>query len=89
MRLRAFVRAVTGNTKHFIGTIVDDEPVPVRQIPPAHYVEIEPDGNHAFLHHFDADGNELADSWHESVEEAKRQAAFEYCIGEDDWREVV
>ncbi|MCB9843992.1 MAG: hypothetical protein H6812_12165 [Phycisphaeraceae bacterium] len=77
--MRAFVREVTGRTRHLRGAEV---------IPPAHYVEIVLDEDAFLLLHFDVEGNELADTWHESIAAAKRQAEFEYRIGDGDWIEV-
>jgi hypothetical protein len=52
------------------------------------WVEIEPaDGAH-YLLYFNTSGECLADTWHESAEQAKAQARFEFEIEESDWKEV-
>lgn len=89
MRLRALVREVTGNARHYYGTILDDRVVPASPVPIPHYVEIADDGGGSFLLlYFDEEGNELTDTWHETVDDAKRQAEFEFCIGDNDWQDV-
>jgi len=41
-----------------------------------------------YLLRLDPEGQCLADTWHQSLEEAKAQAAFEYEIDESDWSPV-
>lgn len=42
-----------------------------------------------FLIRFTADGRYAGDTWHQTIEEAKRQAEFEYGITEDAWEAVA
>lgn len=51
-------------------------------------VEIEADDGAYLLLYFDANGNCLTDTWHETVEQAKAQAQFEFEIEEDNWKSV-
>jgi len=39
-----------------------------------------------YLFHYDATGAELADTYHESIEDAKTQAAFEFDVKPDEWQ---
>jgi hypothetical protein len=87
MSLTAKVKRVTGATKHYIGRIVDDAVVKESEIAAPVSVVITASDGAFLLLRMDAQGHCLADTWHETVEEAKRQAAFEFEIGEDDWRE--
>lgn len=38
-----------------------------------------------YLLHLDAEGNELTDTCHDSIEAAVRQADFEFDVRADDW----
>ena len=88
MRLRAKVVRVTGRTRHHIGTVVDGLPLPLREIPPPTLVEILEEESSYLLLGCDESGASLCDSWFASVEEAKRQANFEYDVAEESWVEV-
>ena len=48
-------------------------------------VEIDEGDRDCYLFYFDANGNCLTDTWHETLERAKAQALFEFAIDEDDW----
>ena len=85
MRLVARPREITGATRHSIGTVIDGQLVPLEEVPPPAWVEIVEEGNGYFLFHCGAAGVSLADSWFPYLEEAKRQAWFEYRIEEADW----
>jgi hypothetical protein len=37
------------------------------------------------LLHLDSSGGSIADTWHDSLEDAKSQARFEFEIEESDW----
>ena len=90
LRLRATVREVTGLTIHSIGTIKDGLPVATEILPPAEWVEISSDDESrgVSLFYFNKDGECFADGWHMTIDEAKRQANFEYGILSTDWQEV-
>ncbi len=87
MRLRAQVARATGATRHWVGR--PDAPGGEQPVSIPSYVEIEEraDGT-AFLFYLGADGKCLADTWHTTVGDAKRQAALEFATTEDDWRDV-
>jgi len=40
-----------------------------------------------FLLRMDELGSCISDTWHFSLEDAKRQAAFEFAIDDSDWEE--
>lgn len=87
MRLRADVRAITGRVTHLQGERLTGE---ISQIPvelPLTLEVIEQDGGVDLLR-LDRAGVCVADSWHESIDEAKAQASFEFGVVEADWREV-
>jgi hypothetical protein len=85
MKLRAQVNTATGKAKHYLSTVIDSKLVRGQQFPTAAWVEISEQHGAFFLNRFDADGNFLTDTWHETLEDAKGQASFEYCIAENDW----
>jgi hypothetical protein len=84
MRLRAEVRRVTGNTRHHVpGRGAGD------LCPTIAWVEIEPGDGAYYLFYFTAAGECLTDTWHESLDAAKRQARFEFEIEDADWTDVA
>jgi hypothetical protein len=74
--LKAWVKRVTGNTTHHSAE---------RQVPPPAFVKIEHNKDGFFLLYFDAAGDGLTDTWHQSLEDAKRQAKFEFEIEASEW----
>jgi hypothetical protein len=85
MKLRAIVKQSTGKTKHTIGQFVEGKPIPVKTLVVPAWVEISDDGGAFYLLHFDAAGTCFADTWHQNLEEAKRQAEFEFGISATEW----
>ncbi len=77
--MRARVYGATGATQHF--WIENGEQV---QMSTPHWVEIVPE-EHGFLLLY---GDCQTDTWHQSLEEAKGQARFEFGTTDDDWEEV-
>ena len=88
MRLRARVSEATGKTRHSIGALFDGVPTPIEDLPTPEWVEISEEDGAYYLFHLDADGVCFADTWHQSLDEAKEQAAFEFGIESNDWAEV-
>ena len=82
--LRANIRHATRSTRHLVhGRKPEDL---LAQIA---WVEIEEAGDGAFfLFRFSAAGECLADTWHESLDQAKDQARSEFAIEDGDWSEV-
>jgi adenosylmethionine-8-amino-7-oxononanoate aminotransferase len=89
MRLRADVKGASGKTRHWVGGIIEGKPVGVRPVRETAWVEISQEGGGFFLFHFDAKGECIADTWHQSLDEAKRQAEFEFGVLEDEWKQSV
>jgi hypothetical protein len=87
MRLRATVRKVTGKTTHLQGE-VSPGGIDVTRVPDPKSVELVEEGGAFYLLRLDDDGQCIADTWHESLEEAKAQANFEYGIGDGDWNDI-
>ena len=59
-----------------------------REEPPTAALLLEARDDGVFLERFAADGTEINDTWHVSVEDAKEQADFEFGYLLGDWREV-
>ena len=85
MKLKAKVKHATGKTVHGLGTIVDGKPVMTEVFPPPAWVEIVEENNAFYLLHFASDGQCMADTWHQTLDEAKQQASYEFEICEQDW----
>jgi hypothetical protein len=68
----------TGKTKHFLGTV--PAPVPWRLV-----IAQPSQGNGYYLLHFDENGEEITDTYHESISEAMSQAEWEFEIPESAW----
>jgi len=51
-------------------------------------VEIVEEDNAFYLFYFSADGQCMTDTRHPTLDKAKRQAAFEFEICEQDWETV-
>ena len=88
MMLQAKVQSITGNTQHYIGTIAGGRVVRQTRIDDPEYVQISEGDNGYYLLRFNSDNVCLADSWFETLEEAKRQAEFEYAISESHWEHI-
>lgn len=83
MRLRARVRRVTGATRHHLAHIEEAEVHRDEQLPPPAWLEIQSGDGAYYLLRFDERGECLADTWHQTLEQAKAQYEFE--VGEEDW----
>ncbi len=77
--LSASRHQATGNTRHYRND---------REIPPPSELKIVSYSNDQgyYLLYLDAQGNELTDTYHESVESAMEQAAWEFNVLPDDWK---
>lgn len=87
MRLRASVQSVIGVTVHLKATLVP-EGAEVERIPDPKMVELVEQDGAIYLLRLDDKGQCIADTWHQTVEEAKEQANFEFGIEANDWKEI-
>ena len=69
----------TGNTRHYRGGKLT--PPPTRLI-----IVRFADGYN--LIHLDAENHELTDTFHETVDHAMKQAAFEFSVESHDWEDL-
>ena len=85
------MRRVTGGTRNFLGSL-DEEGGLVRgpELPPAESVELidDPSSGGFLLLLWDKDAQFAGESWHQTVEEAMRQAECEFEIPKDGWQAV-
>lgn len=81
MRLQADIHR-EGSTKHTVWDATTSTAVPIARPVAVEIIEIKVG---ALLLRLDIRGDCLADTWHEDVEAAKRQAEFEYGVRPDDW----
>lgn len=79
-KLVASVRVNTGKTRHYVAGESG-----IQEISTAISVRIESCDSAFYLFRLDAEGHIVADTWHQTIQEAKAQAAFEYEIQEGDW----
>jgi hypothetical protein len=87
MRLRAKVTKSTGNTRHSVAEVVDGRNVAYTSPPFPSWVEIVIENDEFWLFRLDEEGECVADTLHFTLDEAKRQANFEYGITSDEWFE--
>jgi hypothetical protein len=90
-RLTAKVSAnVAPRVKHYIGfppAITDGEDTR-QQLPGATLLVILEKGSGVFLVRFTSDGEFAGDTWHETIDDAKHQAEFEFGDGISAWHMI-
>jgi hypothetical protein len=64
------------------------EPDTREQLDVPRVVVLESRADGIFLNRYDETGDEVGDTWHQSFEEAKEQAAAEYADNLGPWTEV-
>jgi len=71
----------TSGTRHYAGGTLQ---------PPFSALSIvQCDGDAGYdLLYLDAEGNEITDTWHQTIEDAMRQAEFEYAGISAEWQDV-
>jgi hypothetical protein len=89
VKLRAKVTHIIGNTRHAHGHVENGVLIEDGELPKPASVEIEPDGGAFLLVYFDAHGMSITDTWHQTLDDAKGQAEFEFGIMESDWQPIA
>ncbi len=89
MKLRACIERITGATRHHYATLQDGSVGRGDAIPSPAWVQIESIDGSFYLTRYAASGACLTDTWHQTLEEAKAQAAFEFGLAETDWGDSV
>lgn len=79
----------TGKTRHTIGVLSDDKGIiPGPELPAPHELIIAqlPSDPGYYLLYLDERGNEINDTYHESLEKALDQAKWEFNVEFDEWQ---
>lgn len=74
----------TGKTRHYAGT--PDNRVELRTPQQLMIVQIPPKNQGYYLLYLDDKGDELTDTYHDSLEEALAQAKWEFNVDPDEWQ---
>ena len=85
MKLRAKVTTVIGKSTNYLGTIVEGVPVPIEQLPDPTWLEISQEGHDFFLLYLNADGECIADTWHQTLESAQKEGMLAFGIKPNEW----
>lgn len=88
-RLQAIVHSATERTSHEVGILGPHSLETTYDLPAAVRVEIVTADDGIFLIRYDKDGEFCGDTWHQSIDEAKEQAYFEFNISANDWNAVT
>jgi hypothetical protein len=97
MRLRAIVKEATEHYQAYYGTLISDSltPIATDRIPCPDYIdlveivdEIAESGKAYYIIYYDKNGNYLADSFCQTLEDAKEEARLEFNLSDEDW-EVI
>ena len=88
MKLRARVREVLESPANYIGTIIDGELAPVERLTDPDWLEISEEDGAFFLYYLDAELKCFADTWHQTLESAKREAEIGFDVRPKEWAEV-
>ena len=75
----------TGSVRHFSSS--ESGPGSLAELPGPTSLSIVKEDDGFFLLRMDELGSCISDTWHFSLEDAKRQAAFEFAIDDSDWEE--
>jgi hypothetical protein len=89
MRLTAVVVRPTGEAQHTAGELAKGERVPAESLQATAWLEISEEDDGFFLLHFNVGGECFADTWHQTLDDAKRQAEFEFGIAAGEWTPVA
>jgi len=72
-------------TAHKLGALGPNGHETTGDLPVALRVEIVTTGDGIYLIRYGKDGEFCGDTWHQSIDEAKEQACFEFNISANDW----
>ena len=88
-RLRAKVNQVITPSNNYLETIIDDELVPVERLPEPAWLEIlETTDGDCFVFYLDTEFRCFADSWHQTIDDAKLEGSQAFGITEAEWQEL-
>ncbi len=87
MRLYAKIGEDLSEVSQNKARIKNNDTVITEKLSIAAYVEIVESNKNIYLYRYDRDGNIVGDTWHLTIDEAKKQAHYEYGIENDQWTE--
>jgi hypothetical protein len=87
MKYIANITTVLHKDIHKIGTIINKEIVPIKDMPLAERIELEENKNNysCMIIRFTKDGQFCGDTWHENIDDAFAQAKYEYGLERSDF----
>ena len=82
--------APTGKTRHFLSSLVEDDLIRGPELPAPHSLMIAqlPPDEGFYLLYLDGSGDEITDTWHESLEKALSQAKWEFNVEFEEWEQA-
>lgn len=72
------MRLATGSTKHYKGSVLLSAPHELR-------IGRYENSQGFYLIHYDQDGDEMTDTYHDTVQEALNQAEYEFHVTPNEW----
>lgn len=72
----------TGHTKHFVNNMLQDKPYKLC------IVQYPDERDYVLLIHYSKEGEEITDTFHETIEDAMEQANLEFSIKENEWEKI-
>lgn len=88
IRLRAKVKVVFGPSTNYVGTVVDGQPIPIERLPNPKWLEISEEDGDFYLYYLNDNLECFADTWHQTLESAQREALLGFDIKPEEWSEV-
>jgi hypothetical protein len=88
MKLRAKVTMPVGESTNYIGAIVDEKPVALERLPNPVWLEISEEGEAFYLLYINEGGECFADTWHQTLESAQREARIGFGVMPEGWTKV-
>ncbi len=89
MKLQVKTRKILEASNNYSATIVDNKVIPVDRLPNPSWLEISEEDGAYFLYYLDANLKCFTDTWHETLESAKREAMLGFGVELDEWTETA
>jgi hypothetical protein len=85
--MKAKISETSERSKHSLAELRPSGPEAMMAFPAAASLEIVQEVHGYLLIRYDSGGQYCGDTWHQTVEEAKAQAMFEFSVLSDQWNE--
>jgi hypothetical protein len=87
--IKSRVRQTNSTVRHFVSGVTESGRIaPIYEIPEAQFIAITPGDGGFYLFRLSSDNELLGDMWFPTLEEAFRQAEFEFDVGQECWEEA-